>query len=114
MKRSGQILLTLCLVLLVLPCASSLVEGPQAEKAAAAPPLPADTRLEAVRTAAELPSGMLHTPAKRRMRLQTPKECIREDRPVLIPLCESNGWPITSRSWTRTVYTACRLEDRAG
>lgn len=115
MKRGGQILLGLCFALLILLGAATLVEGPQGKPPETAPmPAAENVRLTAAWETADMPSGMLQVAQERNLRKHAAQVCIRVQEPAMIPLCESNGRPITSRSWARTVYTACSLEDWAG
>ena len=37
-----------------------------------------------------------------------------ENTPVNVPVRDRNGTPLTGRSYVRTVYTACRLEETSG
>lgn len=113
MNAAVQRLLGLCFVLLFFLCAATLVEGPdRPEPPQEAPPLPAHTAL-----AEPMTDGMLwgsltsHTLLISRYAEPT-ADCA--DAPSTHCSRESNGWPITSRSWARTVYIACPPEDWGG
>ena len=113
MKRTGQWLLGLCFALLILLGAQALVEGPEETKLPLMPP-PVAPAFMAAMEAADVPAGALMSAPEQSLRRLAACEAVQEDVPALLPVCESNGWPMVSRRWVKTVYNACRLEDRAG
>ena len=112
MRQAGQWLLGLCFALLIFLGAPSLVEGPEAEKHL--PTVPMDACLLSAIPANQAEASAVHSRAEGKTRYVAVREQERVTAPVPSPLCESNGWPLKSKPWAKTVYTACPLEDRAG
>lgn len=113
MKHGGQILLGLCFALLMLLGARTLVEGPDREMTAPPFAWPVHACLTAAESADVQAAMQLAQPdaAGRRFAMQ---ETARPQLPATRLVRESNGWPLTSRSYVRTVYTAFPLEDMPG
>lgn len=113
MNTAAQRLLGLCFVLLFFLCAATLVEGPdRPEPPREAPPISAHTALAEPMTDGMLFGTLTSDPSLVRRYAKHTADCA--DVPSAHCARESNGWPITSRSWARTVYLACPPEDRAG
>ena len=113
MKRTGQMLLGMCFALLILLSARTLVEGPEKELPPPMPLLlPANTAFAAV--PADADGCVAPEKGERITRGCEAWLLSREKTPVCAPVCESNGWPMTGRSWIRTVYTVCPPEETAG
>ncbi len=114
MKRVGQALLGAVFALLLLWSCQALVEKPEApENPVKLPPAP----IRAVLTAAGA-----ENPAQARATMTEEAQALRRilpvqqaaSRPVNAPVGDRNGLPLRGRSYVRTVYTACRLEETSG
>lgn len=114
MKRGGQLLLACLLTALFLVGTSRLVVGEETERE---PCSPASTSAQLVMAPAKLEdpphvcqvrdgTGM---PRAALLRCQQFSP-LRGQQPVRA----GNGWPVTGRSYARTVYVACPLEKRPG
>lgn len=113
MKRAVYRLAAVCAFALVLLGAQSLVEGPPQAEDRMLPPPPLHAYFDAVMEAADVSAAALQTGEQTSLWYAI-CEATRVQAPALAPLCESNGWPITSQSWARTVYTACPPEGEVG
>ena len=113
MKRTGQMLLWICFALLILLGAQTLVEGPEKELPPP-PPLPVPVNAAFAAVSADASGGAVLEEGERSTRGYEARVFSREKAPVRSPVCESNGWPMTGRSWIRTVYTVCPPEETAG
>ena len=108
MRHAGRILLGLCFALLLLLGARTLVEGP-----ADTPPAPLP---------ACLPDGSLVAleadAAQQGVLTEDCRQAVRQDKqpraPALLPVRDRNGRPMASRTYARTAYTVCPLEDMPG
>lgn len=114
MRQAGRWLFGLLFALLIFLGAQTLVEGPE-EKEFAPVPVPSENAcLVSAMAAADIPSGACVADRDEHTRQYAARSCIRAQIPAVTPQCESNGWPLTSRSWVRTVYPSCPLENKAG
>lgn len=114
-KKSGWIILTFACAALFLWAGSALVEGPVLLAPPDRPEAPAAHAPYLTRDDA-LPAEMSHTAraeddSLRRTVLHA--ENAAADA-ACVQVADSNGCPITGRTYVRTVYTACPLEDMPG
>lgn len=114
MKRAGRLLLALAAFALLLLTRAALVEGPallcepQPETAVPDAPvlscaesMPLDMAASAVRESA--PVRRFFRPAQE-----------EEADAACVQVADGNRYPITGRTYVRTVYAACPLEDMPG
>lgn len=115
-KRAGHILLGLCFALLLLLGGQTLIEGPDTAVPPALPPLPQlpDACLAASVDASAQTADALLANQHSALRRYAVREDTQARAPVMSPVCDRNGWPVISRSYARTVYTVCPLEDMPG
>lgn len=113
MKCAGQWLLGLCFVLLFCLCAATLVEGPET---ALPPPPPSPPPVHAGWTEISTPE-VNHAPLRLNgaaARRSTFHECAKPSIAAVMPVRESNGFPLAGESWVRSVYAACPPEGEVG
>ena len=114
MKHAGRILLGLCFALLLLLGERTLVEGPVDTEIV--PPLPAclpDGSLVALEADAAQ-QGVLTEDCRQTVRPRAARQELQARAPALLPVRDRNGRPMASRTYARTAYTVCPLEDMPG
>lgn len=112
-QKAGQRLMTLVLFALFLLMGSALVEGPEAppRPPRGAPPIsPMLARAECLTAETAAAASAVAISVRRFFRpaaeAAAGAACVRE--------ADGNGYPITGRTYVRTVYAACPLEDMPG
>ena len=113
MKTAGRMLKVLFVFLLLWSC-QALVEKPEP------PEIPAELPLMPIR--AVWMAAPTEAPVQARAVIAQGETEIRpspalqqtQDVPVNAPVCDRNGMPLAGRSYVRTAYTACRLEETSG
>jgi len=114
MKRVGQALLGAVFALLLLWSCQALVEKPEAsENPVKLPPAPIRAVLTAATADNPVQARAAEAEETHALRRSLP---VRQaaSRPVNAPVRDRNGIPLSGRSYIRTVYTACRLEETSG
>lgn len=114
MKRGGQLLLACLLTALFLSGLSRLVVGPETEREPY-PPSSACAQLVLAPAKLEDPPHVCQA----RENTGIPRAALLRCQHInplrgRNPVRAGNGWPVTGRSYARTVYIACPLEKRPG
>ena len=113
MKAAGRMLSVLFGLLLLWSC-QALVEKPQPpEYPAELPPVPIRAVLTAASTETPVQARAIIAEGEAAHRPGLPMQQTA-DAPVNAPVRDRNGIPLSGRSYVRTVYTACRLEETSG
>lgn len=113
MKRLGQCLLGLAFAALLILSRQALVERPE-QQAAELPPIPLQSILRAASEA--VPAEDLlgqHLPDAASGRF-LPDLTAATVLPAAMPVRDGNGIPLGARSYVRTAYASCRLEETSG
>ncbi|MGN0778793.1 MAG: hypothetical protein ACI4MJ_06570 [Aristaeellaceae bacterium] len=112
MKYAGRIVLGLCFALLLLLGARTLVEGPQ-ETAHALPCLP-EGSLVALEAQTVQQGATAQEDTRPTFRERAARQELQAQGPALLPVRDRNGRPMASRTYARTAYTVCPMEDMPG
>lgn len=114
MKRSGRLLLALAALALLFLIRPALVEGPAVlcpeETAAEKAPAPV------LRAAEGMPFDMAAAASTETVvvrRFFRPVQEVMADA-ACVRVADRNGYPLTGRTYVRTVYAACPLQDMPG
>ena len=113
MRYAGRLLLGLCFAVLLLLGARTLVEGPADTQPAPLPACLPDGSLVALETYAAQ-QGMLTEDCRQTVRPRAARQELQARAPALLPVRDRNGRPMASRTYARTAYTVCPLEDMPG
>lgn len=113
MRHAGRILLGLCFALLLLLGARTLVEGPAEAEPAPLPSCLPDGSLAALDSNAAQ-QGVLTEDCRQAVRPRAARQELQARVPALLPVRDRNGRPMASRTYARTAYTVCPLEDMPG
>lgn len=113
MRHAGRILLGLCFALLLLLGARTLVEGPADTPPAPLPACLPDGCLVALEADAAQ-QGVLTEDCRQAVRQRAARQDKQPRAPAILPVRDRNGRPMASRTYARTAYTVCPLEDMPG
>ena len=113
MRHAGRILLGLCFALLLLLGARTLVEGPADTPPAPLPACLPDGSLVALEADAAQ-QGVLTEDCRQTVRQRAARQELQPRAPAILPVRDRNGRPMASRTYARTAYTVCPLEDMPG
>lgn len=113
MRHAGRILLGLCFALLLLLGARTLVEGPAEAEPVPLPVCLPDGSLVALEADAAQ-QGVLTEEGRQTFRERAARQDKQPRAPALLPVRDRNGRPMASRTYARTAYTVCPLEDMPG
>ena len=113
MKRIGQTLLGLMFAALLMMAVPALVRGPESETAAMpVETLPTPVLMQAAAVPADNVLPLLMQQQEKHAaapRIETDDECM-----ICAVVVDGNGWPVTGRTWTKTVYAVCPPEGMPG
>lgn len=113
MKRLGQCLLGLVFAALLTLSCQALVQRPDG-KAAELPPMPLQTILRAASEAVPAEDLLAHHLPDEATGRYLPDVSASAELPASLPVRDGNGIPLRARSYVRTAYTSCRLEETSG
>ena len=113
MKRIGQMLLVMMFAALLVMAVPTLVQGPESGTAAMPDetlPTPVLMRAEAVAA-----DNVIPLPEKQQEKHDA-APCTETDDACMVcaVVVDGNGWPVTGRTWTKTVYAVCPPEGMPG